>query len=47
MGCVVRRNADLDTVPNHHFDTIFLHSSGKHTPHADFVITLNVHSAAT
>jgi hypothetical protein len=47
MGCVIGGDADLDTIPNHNLDSVFLHSSGKHAPYGDVVVTLNFHCAAT
>ena len=46
MGCVVRRDADLHAVPNHDFDSVFLHPAGKDTPYDDIVFTLNFHGTA-
>lgn len=47
MGCVVRGDAYLNLVSNHHFNSVFFHPSGKYTPYGDIVLTLNFHGAAT
>ena len=47
VGCIVRRDADLNAVSNHDLNSVFLHSSRKHTPYGNVVITLDIHGAAT
>ena len=46
MRGVVGGDADLDPVADHHLDTVLFHSSGKHTPDHDVIITLDFHGAA-
>ena len=45
MCCIIRGNADLDTVSNHYLDPMFLHAAGQHTPHNDIIFTLDLHTA--
>ena len=46
MGCIVRGNADLNTVADHNLDPVLFHPARKHTPYSKIIVALDFHGAA-
>ena len=47
MGCIVGRYTHLNTVPDHHLDSVLFHPSRKHPPDCDVVIAMDFHGTTT
>jgi len=45
MGWIIRGNADMDLVSNHHLDPVHFHSPGKTPRDGDIIIAMNFHDS--